>query len=251
MALIQITHRFDTLGGQNCFRVVLPETGAPGRVPVVLLLHGASDNGSGWLRFTAAERYASEKQIAFVIPDAGNSCYADMESGPRYFSFVTQELPAECSRLFGLSARREDNYVIGLSLGGYGALKCALKCPGQYAACAAFSAAVQPERLIQSEEWPLSPAAGRAIFGDGILQGKMPPSCDLYALAEKALKNGASLPSLYLACGEQDPFYPVNRELHAFLTEKNIPHVFRHGPGTHCWEYWDAQLKNALDVIFE
>lgn len=247
MALLEITHRFAALGGQSRFSVVLPETGAPAGAPVVLLLHGASDNGSGWLRFTAAERYAAEKRIALVLPDARNSCYADMASGARYFTFVTQELPAECRRLFGLSARREDNFVVGLSMGGYGALKCALTCPGQYAACAAFSSVIRPERLFGTAEWPLPPSSREAVFG-----GKsLPPSCDLFALAEKALDGGAPLPELYLACGEQDPLYAVNREWHAFLTEKNIPHVFRHGPGAHCWEYWDAQLKNALDALFE
>lgn len=247
MALVEFTHRFKTLGGQGRVRLVLPEQGAPGEAPVVLLLHGASDDGSGWLRFTAAERYAAEKNVVLVAPDARNSYYADMACGPQFFRFVTGELPAECARLFGLSRKREQNYVFGLSMGGYGALKCALTFPGQYAGCAAFSAAVRPETLVGSADWPLDAAAGQAIFGPGLARGRIPPESDLFALAEAA---AAPLPRLYLACGEQDPLYPVNRELTGFLTQKNIPHTFCAGPGAHEWAYWDGQLKHAMDVFF-
>lgn len=238
------------LGGQSRFWVVLPESGSLENVPVVTLLHGASDDGSGWLRFTALERYALEKKIALIIPSARNSYYADMEFGARYFSFVTKEFPCECQRLFGLSAKRENNYVIGLSMGGYGALKCALTYPEQYTACAALSSAVRPENLVKSKEWPLPPTAGVAIFGEGVMQGKVPSSCNIFSLTEKALENTASLPNFYIACGEQDPLYPLNCDLHTFWEKNNVKHTFSHGPGTHCWEYWDAQLKSVLDVFF-
>ena len=251
MALMDITHRFETIGGQSRFSVILPETGSLKDVPVVLLLHGASDNGSGWLRFTSAERYAFEKRVALIIPSVNNSYYADMESGPQYFSFITQELRSECRRLFGLSLRREDNYVIGLSMGGYGALKCALRYPAHYTACASFSAAVRPELVIPSDAWPLEAASGRAIFGDSFMQGHMPPSGDLYTLAQQSLDSGERLPFLYLTCGEQDTLYDMNAAWHEFLTEKNIPHTFHSSPGSHNWGYWDAQLKLALDVFFQ
>lgn len=249
LAYIEITHRFETLGGQCRFWVVLPEKGELESIPVVTLLHGASDDGSGWLRFTAVERYAFEKNIALVIPSARNGYYADMCYGPRYFSYVTEELPAECRRLFGLSPRREKNYIVGLSMGGYGALKCALTYPERYKACAALSAAVHPENLVKSKEWPLGPAAGVAIFGEGIKNGDIPSSCDLFELAKAALKTGAELPYFYLACGEQDPLYDVNCEMNEFMDKNNIQHTFRHGPGDHNWKYWDGQLQSVLDVI--
>lgn len=247
MALVEFTHRFKTLGGQGQVRLVLPEQGAVSDAPVVLLLHGASDDGSGWLRFTAAERYAAEKNLALVVPDARNSYYADMACGPQFFRFVTEELPAECARLFGLSCKRERNYVFGLSMGGYGALKCALTFPEKYAGCAAFSTAARPEKLVGSADWPLSAAAGEAIFGPGLAQGRVPPESDLFALLGAAVP---PLPRLYLACGEQDPLYPASRELAEALAKKNIPHTFYSSPGAHEWAYWDGQLKRAMDVFF-
>ena len=73
MAHLQIEQRLETLGGQSIFHVVLPEAGDLHEAPVIYLLHGAGDNGTGWLRYTAAERCATEKGLVLIIPGVGNS----------------------------------------------------------------------------------------------------------------------------------------------------------------------------------
>ncbi len=109
MAHLQIEQRLETLGGQSIFHVVLPEAGDLHEAPVIYLLHGAGDNGTGWLRYTAAERCATEKGLVLIIPGVGNSWYTDMASGVQAFTCVTQELPAVCRRMFGLTQQREKN----------------------------------------------------------------------------------------------------------------------------------------------
>ncbi len=245
MALLRVDQWFATLNTCSTFSAVLPDAGPVGEVPVVYLLHGVQDDGTGWLRFTAAERYARLYNVALVVPNAGNSFYAHMAAGPDYFAFVTEELPAQCRRLFGLSGRREDNYVFGLSMGGYGALKCALTYPERYAGCAAFSTAVRPAGLAHAEPSPLSPAEWRAVFGP---RGEPGPECDLFALAGRAA--GGDLPHIHMACGTGDPLYPDNLDLHRHLTEKGIRHTFRSRPGTHAWTLWDQELEYALDAFF-
>lgn len=245
MALIRLNQFFPALNRPATFYVVLPDEGDLGTVPVVVLLHGVQDDGTGWLRYTSAERYARFKNVALVIPDAGNSFYANMDAGPQIFTFISEALPAQCQRIFGLSPRKEHNYIFGLSMGGYGALKCALTYPERYAGCAAFSAALRPEELM-GENAPLSPGEYRAIFGPGIAGGTIPQSCDLYALAAQA----KAIPQLLLSCGEADEFYPVNCDFHAFLTQKGIQHTFRPRPGAHDWALWDEELDHALDVFF-
>ena len=177
MAHLQIEQRLETLGGQSIFHVVLPEDGDLDlhTAPVIYLLHGAGDNGTGWLRYTAAERYATEKGLVLIIPGVGNSWYTDMASGVQAFTCVTQELPAVCRRMFGLTQQREKTHVIGLSMGGYAALKLALTNPYSYTTCTALSAAVRPEQVVKSPDWPLPPAAARAVFGPGIDHGELPP----------------------------------------------------------------------------
>ena len=103
--------------------VILPETGDLARTPVVYLLHGLSDNCTGWSRYTAVERYARNYGVAVVMPEVQRSFYCDTRSGMKYFTYISQELPKICRRFFGLSADPQYNYVMGLSMGGFGALK--------------------------------------------------------------------------------------------------------------------------------
>ena len=89
------------------FIALLPDETPPSEAPVVYLLHGLSDNCTGWTRFTAVERYARERNVAVIMPEVQRSFYADMALGIRYFSYIRDELPAFCQRMFGLPAVRE------------------------------------------------------------------------------------------------------------------------------------------------
>ena len=248
MAHLQIEQRLETLGGQSIFHVILPETGDLHEAPVVYLLHGAGDNGTGWLRYTAIERYAYAKGLVLILPGVGNSWYADMASGVRAFACLTQELPTVCQRMFGLTQAREKTHLLGLSMGGYGALKCALTYPERYASCTALSAAVRPEQVVKSADWPLPPTAAWAVFGPGIDRDDLPPRDDLWQLAAAA--DPAALPKIRLACGEQDPLLPANQAFDRLLTTKKIAHTFTTAPGAHEWAFWDSQAARALDCIF-
>ena len=121
--------------------------------PVLYLLHGLSDDHTAWLRYTSIERYASAAGLAVVMPAVGRSFYADEASGHRYWTYLSEELPELVESFFRVSQRREDTYVAGLSMGGYGAVKLALTHPERFAAAASLSGALdvvslaaQPER---------------------------------------------------------------------------------------------------------
>ena len=105
MALIQFEAFSDVLGKAFTAHIALPET-ARGPFPVLWLLHGAGDNGSGWLRHTAIERQATRRDLALVAPTAGMSMYEDMAHGQRYFTHIADELPKMLRRLLPLSDRR-------------------------------------------------------------------------------------------------------------------------------------------------
>ena len=134
MAHLIVDSYADTLGMETRMHVLLPER-LQGKARTLYLLHGMSDDEGTWMRRTAIDRYAEEKDLAVVMPDGGLGWYTDMHIGFPWFTYITQELPAICRSFFpNMSEKREDTFVAGLSMGGYGALKCALRAPETYCA---------------------------------------------------------------------------------------------------------------------
>ncbi|WP_341854260.1 alpha/beta hydrolase-fold protein [Brachybacterium sp. GPGPB12] len=116
-------------------------------VPVLYLLHGLSDDCTIWERRTSIERYATEKGIAVVMPEVRRSFYTDEAVGEAYWTFVAEEPPRIVARTFRVSTAREDTFVAGLSMGGFGAFKLALNHPERFAAAASLSGALDPASL--------------------------------------------------------------------------------------------------------
>lgn len=119
------------------------ETTAENQFPTLYLLHGMSDDHTAWQRFTAIERHVSHLNLAVVMPTTHLGWYTDMEYGNRYWTYPTQELPGICRSFFhGMSDKREDTFIAGLSMGGYGAFKAALGAPETFCAGASLSGAL-------------------------------------------------------------------------------------------------------------
>ena len=91
--------------------IMLPDDIPNSRARVLYLLHGLSDNCTGWMRLTGIERYARERKMAVVMPEVQRSFYTDMAYGVNYFSYVAKELPQKMRKMFGFSAKREKNKI--------------------------------------------------------------------------------------------------------------------------------------------
>lgn len=178
MAFFRCDVMSESLGMATSVLVTIPDTGDLAAAPVVYLLHGLTDNCTGWLRYTQAEHLARTHGAILIVPEVQRSFYTDMACGPKYFTYINQELPTLCRRFFGIQPVPERTYIMGLSMGGYGAMKCAFTAPQQYAGCAGFSsvAEIQAE-LPQLCRWH----EDQAIFPHGIV----PPQDDLFELVEK------------------------------------------------------------------
>lgn len=218
----------------------------PGRYPVLTLLHGHTDDHTAWLRWTSIERYAEKYNLALVLPAAGNSFYTDMVHGEKYFTFLTEELPALTRDLFPLSAERGENFVAGLSMGGYGAFKLALSCPDKYAAAASLSGALDMRAAVKEHDDPGNAAwleKMRDIFGD---LDQFPGSPhDLFAVAEKAARSEVR-PRLYQYCGTEDFLYADNVRFRDFVRPLGFDYTYEETPGDHTWGYWDAAIQRVL-----
>lgn len=239
MAHLRIDWISQSLQMATSAEVILPETGDLKRAKVVYLLHGLSDNCTGWCRYTAVERYARNYGVAVVMPEVQRSFYWDTASGMNYFRYIHEELPLLCARYFGLCTAPENSFIMGLSMGGYGAMKCVLTTPDRYAGCGSFSGAF---RITDSAlRGVLARRELEAIVGEKARDGS-----DLFTL----LQEGKPLPPIYLSCGEEDALYPVNRELAAALEEAGADLRFDHRPGVHSWDFWDRSVSDCFDHFF-
>lgn len=218
------------------------------RFQVLYLLHGGYGDYSDWMRLTSIERYAQDHKLAVVMPSVGNSFYQNMNMGGQYLTFLTEELPAFVAANFPVSTRREDTFVAGLSMGGYGALKLAFEKPEQYGACASLSGAVDLVGTMKLQETlPENPIVWKAIFEDpDHVEGT---DADLFALARRRLAEGCKLPPVYQACGTEDFIYPVNVEGHKKLAELGVDVTYEEFPGIHEWLFWDTHIQDVLNWL--
>jgi S-formylglutathione hydrolase FrmB len=209
---------------------------------VLYLLHGLTDDHTAWTRQTSIERYARAKGLAVVMPQVHRSFYANEAYGMRFWDFLSVELPRIVEGFFRVSTRRADTFVAGLSMGGYGALKWALRQPERFAAAASLSGALDLAYIQELDMRPhMRELVGR-VFGDRTVAGG---DEDLLHLAATA--DPAALPALMLRCGTGDHTVKQNRRFVAACAAAGVALDSGFGPGEHEWVYWDAQIQTVLD----
>ena len=251
MAFIQMNFFSGVLGMGVPVNVILPEkirNTADNTVKTLYLLHGLTDDHTAWMRQTSIERYANEYGIAVVMPEVHRSWYTDTADNARYLSYVAEELPRACRGFFrGLSDKREDNMIAGLSMGGYGAMKIALRYPDTFGGCAALSGALDIADLARRfdlGEW-------RGIFGfdlDSAAQLKGSRH-DVFHIVRSHSESGGAFPRLYLWCGEQDRLIECNGRMHELLDSLGVEHIYEHSEGNHSWKWWDLHIQDALRYL--
>jgi S-formylglutathione hydrolase FrmB len=162
MALIRLEHVPESVKVNLPLYVILPDPGKIGDIPVarrklLYLLHGLSDDGSAWARFTCIERAAALYGLVVVMPSVSRSFYIDQPNGQNYFTYLTEELPHYLKLVFGLAPRREDTLIAGNSMGGYGAFKAAFWRPDLYSVAASFSGVLSTAFITAYPDDPRRP----------------------------------------------------------------------------------------------
>ncbi len=248
MALITLNFFSEALGVQTSAQIVIPQKSTSGEIGIennsvsgkfkcLYLLHGLSDDQTIWLRRTSIERYASEYGICVVMPYAARSFYSDMKNSMKYYTYIAKELPTIIEDMFNVSDNREDRYIGGLSMGGYGALKIALTEYGKYSAAFGLSSVADIHNELFKDT--LIP-----VFGDEI-----PSSADLFALS--SLHNNDEIkPRLYMTIGKEDFMYKDNVKLSEHIKALNYDYDYIETDGAHSWDLWDKTVQSALKWIF-
>jgi len=216
-----------------------------GKFPVLYLLHGMSDDETIWSRRTSIERYVAPLGIAVVMPCAGRSFYTDMACGPKYWTFVSEELPAIARSFFPISEKREDNFVAGLSMGGYGAFKLALSKPESFSFGASLSGALDIPGFFKA-----SPAINPELLNIfGPAKKVAGSENDLFHLAEKLFKSKKQAPDLFMSCGTEDYLYGSNQKFKKHLEKLKARLTYDEAPGNHEWGYWDIKIQKVLSLL--
>lgn len=230
-----------------------------GKIAVMYLLHGMGDDHMGWARYTNLEREALARGFAVVCPAVhSQSFYSNMPKGLRYYDFVADELPRLMRELFPqLSARREYNYIAGVSMGGYGALKAGLGHPENFAHTGCLSSGnfvFYGPYLPSEDEAPafMYPFYGvaRNAFGTETLEDAKGTENDVFTLLDRANAEKKDLPAFYMYCGTEDFLGGLSDQTADYL-RANLPDpgkfLYKKGPGTHSWPFWNEWLPVFFD----
>ena len=245
MACIRMSLRSRVLDVDTVVNVVIPydhfdREGRPKPFTRTLyLLHGLRQNADAWQRMSSAERFANYYGYALIMPDAQRSFYTDMAHGPRFFTYLTEELPEIMQAMFKIPADPAHTYVGGLSMGGYGALKCALRAGDVFSRGASLSGAADIRQLPPGGYW-------EDVFGP---REQIPGSFnDLFAAA-KALPP-ENRPPLYMWCGTEDSLLPGNHALRDHLLALGYDLTYAESAGNHAWQWWDLHIQDVLRWLF-
>lgn len=247
MAFANLKFYSESLGMQTEVYVVIPQQSSVGEIGIennakrekykcLYLLHGLSDDHSIWLRRTSIERYATEYGICVVMPCGGRSFYTDMKYGMNYYTYIAKELPRIIREFLNVSEKREDNFVAGLSMGGYGALKIGLRECDSFCAAAGLSSCIDINARREWKDLFIS------IFGDC---EEVPEEEDLFKLAHKRAAD-PNKPRIYLGVGTEDVLHTENLQFKALLESLHYDFTYRESAGNHNWEFWDEYIQYVL-----
>ena len=245
VTMLHATLRTHTLDFNTDVNILLPEEPADD-VPVLYLLHGMHGDYSSWTSGSAIGKYARMRNIAVVMPSAANSFYCNMKYGERYYDYITEELPAFIAKNFPrISQKREKTFIAGLSMGGYGAVKIALRNPDRYAACASLSGCLDLASRIEEDKVKWKSVA-IANWGENYREVFPNSKDDLFHLIDTFPKDKEK-PRIFFACGTEDYLYGVNQSFRRHIEGKGFETYYDEGPGAHNWIFWDHWILPAID----
>ena len=258
MALIQMNYVSNALQRTVPVQVILPvdkltpdgKLPAPKKFKTLYLLHGYLGNYTDWVSGTRIQRWAEERDLTVVMPSGDNAFYVDRPTtGNCYGRFVGQELVEITRRMFPLSDKREDTFIGGLSMGGYGALRNGLRYYETFGAVISLSGVVQMDNMPKAGE---DRAFFEAIFGpvEQALVSNKNPVVLIKRLAEKKKQDTeVKLPEIYLCCGTEDRLLSQSRVCRKLLQDAGFNVTYEEGPGGHNWDFWDTHIKKIIDWL--
>jgi S-formylglutathione hydrolase FrmB len=212
-------------------------------LPVVYLLHGGGEGFRDWSNDSDVAQFA-EQGLILIMPEGNSSYYANSAERPkdRYEDYIITDVVADVESTFPVAKGRENRAIVGVSMGGFGAISLALKHPGLFAFAAGISPAIDVPRrrfsIKRVKQWQ----DHSAIFGKWGSNNRH--DNDPFVLVRSA--NPDTIPYLFLSCGEQEGLLPSVREFADLLRQRHFRYEFHQGPGGHNWNQWNPHLPSLF-----
>jgi putative tributyrin esterase len=246
MALLNVKYHSEILGMPVEMAVLLPQSFTENRqtFPTLYLLHEMGEGYTSWLRKTSLERYTDDLSLAVVMPAGHTSYYTDMNHGKPYFTFITEELPAICENMFPLSQSKNERFIAGNGIGGYGALKAGLSASHMFSLAASFSSPIDIMGIVNR----LDKQKAVDIFGrvDEIISS----SKNLYVAVETLLNVNKPLPEIYLSCNAETALLEENESLNTYLSNLGVKTTFENTINEQTnWKHWDHSLEKFISWL--
>lgn len=235
-------------------KVISKENGqTEGRLKTLYLLHGALGNHTDYISGTRIQRWAEENNLAVIMPSGENQFYVDKpKQGEFYGGFVSDELVELTRKMFPLSHKKEDTFIAGLSMGGYGALVNGLKYHETFSHIGAFSPAVFLDRILSEDPSTAGSGLFESGFYDNVFGGIETiknSDKDYHYLVDELIAQKQEIPKIYLPIGTEDFLLDSVRSFHAFLKGRGVDLTYIEDTGGHDWDFWDTYLKRFLDWL--
>lgn len=260
MALINMDFFSYCLGMDTPMTVLLPEHRGEKpelhldkKYPVLYLLHGHADDNTAWIRKSNIEMLIRDFDVIVVMPTAHRSFYTNSKYGHQYFDYLTKELPTVVANFFPASTQREDTYIAGLSMGGYGAMKAAMSCPEIYGHAGSMSGASDSYSAMRHTSGMFTVSdfntnINNIFGGENEFYGSENDLCHLADIMQN--QQDIVLPKMYMCCGTEDPLYPVYCEMKDyFSTKARLDIQYDERPGNHNWDFWNEELPIMLQYF--
>lgn len=251
--VVDATFQSAALSREMKYRLILPaDYGTSGRrYPVLYLLHGLTGHYSDWESRTHLSDDVAGLPLIVAMPEGGDSWYTNSASQPqeKWEDYVIHDFIQEIDTKYRTIAAPYARAIAGLSMGGYGALKFALKYPNLFVFAASFSGA---EVVVHDPDYKISFGQKYTdqihdIYGVGATPARL--DNDIFELARK--RTPAQVPYLEVTCGTEDGLLASNREFAALLRDLKIRYEYHESPGAHTWQYWDEQLPHTISMLMD
>ncbi len=223
------------------------------------LLHGATDDQTGWIQFGEVLRITDEAiangtatAMVIVMPDADTKkmgYFNDPGGEWLYEDFFFEEFLPFIEKTYRIRTDKRYRAIAGLSMGGGGTFMYALHHPELFSSACPLSAYCGPITMEDMEEMD-----GRWEWTE--TRAKTKKQKEAYFNQHSALAMINNMPAeelksvrWYIDCGDDDFLYEGNSLVHIAMRKKEIPHEFRIRDGVHSWTYWRESLPEVLSFI--